>query len=119
MNRANIINTLDHVCDNFPVYQGFAEGTEQKLKLTYEIEKETPENEASCHFCDFPLWLVTFKYPIIWSNDTITYHSMTVNIHNFIEIDEVIGFSEPISAHHIKQLLTLSAILCKAFNHHN
>jgi hypothetical protein len=109
-NRQNAIDVLNKVCKEFIVGEDLSD---TKPHLRYKIIKEYKQ---TCPFCNYPQWDVMFMYPIFWSDRTVTYKTMTVNIHNFIEVDEVIEFSKHIDTHHIKQFVSLNNLLIKTFN---
>lgn len=60
------------------------------LPLTYKVVKKYKSN---CPFCDYPQWLIEVKRIHEWSDGLVEYDVVRLQLHNFIECDDIVSFA--------------------------
>lgn len=64
--------------------------TKAAISVGYHSVKVTNVFKRGCPFCDYPNWYITVTERTEWSDNTITYKHFKLNVHNFIEVDDII-----------------------------
>lgn len=67
-------------------------------------------------FCNFPIWLIKLTKTHYWSDNTVTFTTIKLNLHNFIECDDVIEIHGDLNLRLFRTLNDMQTDLIHVFN---
>ena len=56
--------------------------------FTYEV---LSKYKSTCPICNYPQWILELKHKHEWSDDVVEFDVVTISVHNFIEVDDIIS----------------------------